>query len=454
MGYSLITSATGCAGMTPPTGGPRDSLPPMIVNVTPRDSTVNFTGKKVVIQFNEYVQVDDVQKNMIVSPTPKINPTVEAKLRTVTVTLRDTLEEQTTYSLDFGKAIRDINEGNILRDYRYIFTTGNALDSLQVGGRVLVAETGRADSTLIVMLHSNFDDSAVVKERPRYIARVDSAGYFLFQNLPPDTFAVYALKDEAGARRYLAKDQLFGFADSTVHSTAEKKDILLYAFQAEDTTKKTAVTDPPEEDDEKKPKFLRVQTNAAETLDLLSNLELNFSTPLRHFDSTKLVFSDETFKPLTNYYFRRDTSNKKITLLHPWTENTAYNLVMDTTFAEDTLGRRIASTDTISFRTKRKAEYGLVRLRFLNLPMNENPVLQFVQGDQVKFSHVFTNNQFYAELFAPGEYDLRLVYDTNRNGKWDTGQFFGKHVQPERVRLISRKLNVKPNWDTEVDIEL
>ena len=110
--------------------------------------------------------------------------------------------------------------------------------------------------------------------------------------------------------------------------------------------------------------------------------------------------------------------------------------------------------DTLTFETKKNDDYGLVRLRFLNLPLNRNPVLQFVQGDDVKFSHVFTNNEFYAPLFIPGDYDLRLVFDENKNGKWDTGKFFGEKRQPEKVQLISRKLNVKPRWDTEVDIQL
>ncbi len=81
-------------------------------------------------------------------------------------------------------------------------------------------------------------------------------------------------------------------------------------------------------------------------------------------------------------------------------------------------------------------------------------MLQFIQGDAVKYSHVFTNNQFYAKLFQPGEYELRLVFDENKNGKWDIGQFFGGRRQPEKVQSIKRKITVKANWDNEVDIQL
>ena len=456
-GITLLSTGTGCAGITPPTGGPRDSLPPVIMTVTPKDSTLSFKEKKIVLTFNEYVQVQDLQKNLLVNPTPKVNPTVNAKLKTLTITVRDTLKDNTTYVLDFGNSIRDINEGNPLKNYRYIFSTGNFLDSLELAGRVLVAETGRPDSTLIVMLHTSLEDSAVAKEPPRYVARLDSAGRFRFHNLAPGTFAIYALKDEGGQRRYLAKDQLFAFADSTVTSQSQKDDIMLYAFKALDTAaKETEMAAPVQQNDKKaQDKYLKVQTNASGgTLDLLSPLVFTFSDSLRLFDSTKVLFTDKDFKPITGYHYERDTTGKKISLVYPWPESTMFNVLVDTAFAEDTLGRKILKNDTISFETKSNAEYGLIDLRFSNLDLSLNPVLQFVQGEEVKYSHVFTNNRVNIKLFQPGEYVMRIVYDDNKNGRWDTGEFFGKHIQPEKVLLIARKLNVKPNWDTEVDIEL
>lgn len=455
--FSLFTTQPGCAGMTPPTGGPRDSLPPVILLSNPKDSTVKFTGKKIQLAFNEFVQLQELQKNLLVNPTPKINPTVESKLKTINVTIRDTLEENTTYTLDFGNAIQDYNEGNPIRNYRYVFSTGSTIDSLELSGKVLVAETGKPDSTLIVMLHRKLDDSAVVKETPRYVARVDSSGFFQFRNLAPGTFALYALKDEGGQRRYLSKDQLFAFNDSAVTSQSQKNDLLLYAFTVKDTARSTSSaisSSKTRKKNDASDRVLKIQMNMGESLDLLSPLEMAFTEPLSFFDSSKVILTDEAFKPLANYHFKKDTSDKKVSLIKSWTENTEYNLILDTAFAEDTLGKKLLKIDTINFRTKKESEYGLVRLRFVNLQLSKHPVLQFVQGDDVKYSYTFTNNQFYAKLFPPGDYDLRLVFDDNRNGVWDTGQFFGKHIQPEKVRLISRKITVKANWDNEIDIQL
>ncbi|MEP7257548.1 MAG: Ig-like domain-containing protein [Flavitalea sp.] len=458
---SAITSQSGCASIIPPTGGPRDTLPPFLVRVNPPDSTKKFVGKKIIFEFDEYVQLDNIQQNLIVSPMPKILPIVQSKLRNITIELKDTLEENTTYSLDFGNALKDLNEGNPYRNFTYLFSTGQQLDSLQLSGKVFVAETGKSDSTMIVMLYKNSDDSAVIKERPRYIARVKADGSFRFHNMGAGTFSIYALKDE-GARRYQSKEQLFAFADSTVATQSMKNDIVLYAFtEKEKKAKSNVSTITPgvkaggKKNNEDADRYLKVQTNlSGNQLDLLSNLSITFSAPLLSFDSSKLQLLNEAFEPIKTYTLERDTGNKKITVIYPWTENTSYHVILDSLVARDTLGKRIARIDTVNFQTKKESEYGLVRLRFLNLDLKKHPVLQFIQTDQVKFSHVFKNNQFDAKLFTPGEYEIRLVYDDNQNGEWDTGEFFGKRLQPEKVQLIPRKLNIKANWDNEVDIQL
>ena len=111
--------------------------------------------------------------------------------------------------------------------------------------------------------------------------------------------------------------------------------------------------------------------------------------------------------------------------MYRWTENTAYNIIIDKEFAADTAGRKIPRNRYLSFRTKKETEYGLVRLRLLNLDLTKIPVLQFVQSDGVEFSPIRDQHAIsMRELFEPGEYDLRILYDENKNGKWDPGSFF------------------------------
>lgn len=453
---------SGCANIIPPSGGPRDSLPPILMNASPRDSSLNFTNNRITFVFDEFVEVNNVLENLIVSPTPKRMPEVTSKLRTVTVKILDTLEPNTTYTLNFGDAIRDINEGNEFKDFTYIFSTGAQFDTISLAGKVILAETGGVDSTMIVVLHTNLDDSAVAKDRPRYYTRVNGDGSFRFQNLPKATFNIYALKDESGTKKYTSPSQLFAFADQPVNTATPSQPIILNAYREKPDTRPgstatttSGATSGRRDRTQAQDRFLRLTTNIeADQLDLLSDLEIRFVNPLKTFDTTKVRFTDDQFNDLAGEKYTLDSTRKLVTLKYPWLGNTLYNVIVSKDFAEDSAGRKIFRDDTLNFRTRKEGDYGALKLRFLNLDMSKNPVLLFVQGEQIKYTHVFTDRNVNVKLFVPGEYDLRILYDENRNGKWDPGEFYGRHRQPERVVPLSRKLNVKPNWDTEVDITL
>jgi len=120
----------GCANIIPPEGGYRDSIPPLLVKASPEDSSKNFKDTRITITFDEFLaQLDNIRENLIVSPVPKTDPEVEVKLRTVIVKLKDSLESNTTYTLNFGNAIKDMNEGNVAKNFTYIFSTGSTFDS-------------------------------------------------------------------------------------------------------------------------------------------------------------------------------------------------------------------------------------------------------------------------------------------------------------------------------------
>ncbi|MEO6315850.1 MAG: Ig-like domain-containing protein [Chitinophagaceae bacterium] len=458
----IVIAATsgGCANPIAPSGGPRDSIAPKLVAVTPKDSSENFNAKRVTFSFNEFVQVANIHDNLIVSPVPKLEPIVESKLRTVTVKIKDTLEANTTYSYNFGDAIRDVNEGNILKNFTYVFSTGDHIDSLELTGRVEMAETGLADSTLIVMLHRNGEDSALIKERPRFIARLDSLGRFHFRHLPAGKFYLYALKDEGGQKKYISKRQVFAFADQPVNIAAVNPPAMLYAYLEKDTSKPFTSTAPKaaasksdkEKEKDKRLKFAMNLENGQQ--DLLGKLELIFPDPLKKFDSAKVQFTDESYKPLTNYSFVKDSSNKRLILSYNWPENTTFHLVVDREFAEDSSSRKIPRNDTLTFKTFKESDYGNVTIRFNNLDLAKKPVLQILQTGAVKDSARLVSKDFQIKRFRPGEYELRILFDANGNGTWDAGEFFGTRRQPEKVQAIKQKLKVKANWDNDNTIEL
>jgi hypothetical protein len=449
---------TGCANIIPPSGGPRDSLPPVLMNANPAMNDLHFDGKKIVLNFDEYIDMKEIRNNLIVNPVPKVPPNVTSHLRTVTVELKDTLQNNTTYSLNFGRAITDVNEGNVLKNFTYTFSTGNYLDSMRLSGRVIIAYTGKPDSSLVAILHDRLYDSAVAKQRPKYLARIDSSGNYTFSHVKPGTYALYALKDESGTHEYTSKAQIFAFADSTINLTNDKTAPLLYAFQDTSNSyhvKKTPPPTPTKKTDKEKIKRLVLSANIPSgQLDLHDQFELSFQVPARYVDSTKIRFTTDSFVNIEGYHLVMDSAMKKLTLTYPWKENLGYRLILQKDFAEDTLGEKLLKIDTIIFRTKKESDYGNLRLRFRTLDPALHPVLMFFQSDKlILTSAIGRSLRYNNKLFIPGEYELRILYDRNQNGVWDTGDFY-QHLQPEIVVPVRKKLSVKANWDNEVDITL
>ena len=454
---------TGCANIIPPQGGDRDSLPPALQKVTPGDSTRNFNGNKIEFEFDEFIgDMISAQQELLISPIPKTMPSVTSKLRNLTVKWKDSLEANTTYTINFGNTIKDINESNVLKDFTYTFTTGSYFDSLELRGNVILAETGKVDTTLIVMLHSNGDDSAVVNEKPRYVTRLDSKGNFHFKNLPAKTYYLYALKDDNRAYRYFGNKQVFGFAAAPVVISDTTNPVTLYAFGPAPAAATgpalpvTANAGGRRATVASADRRLRFSTNlVSNQQDLLNDFVMSFEQPLRKYDSTKVgLFTDSTYIPVKEYSFQKDSTGKQLKLVHTWKESTTYHFIFDKEFAEDSAGKKLLKTDTLSFATKRLSDYGQLKIKFRNLDLAKNPVLIFLLNGNVTRSIPMNSAELVQPLFFPGDYELRILYDDNKNGKWDPGEFFGKKKQPELVKPVERKIIVKPNWENEFEIAL
>jgi len=442
--------STGCANMVPPSGGPRDSLPPVFETATPRDSSVNFRGDRIILTFDEEVDIKD-QQNVIYTPSLESIPEIIAKGRTITVRFPDTLESNTTYVINFGNSIVDYTESNPVRNFVYTFSTGPVLDSLEIPGRVVLAENNAIDSTIIVGLYRDLSDSAVINRSPLYVTRPDRSGSFRFRNLPADTFAIYAFGGQGTIRRFNSRE-LFAFNETPVVAGVADS-IMLFAFREQTATiptqpqlniGKITGTD----------RRLRLTPATSAQQDLLNDYIINFPAPLKEFDSTKIrLATDSLFNPAP-FTSLLDTSRKELRIKTQWKENTRYHLILEKDFAADSSGRQLLKTDTLSFVTRKQADYGSLSLRIRNLDLSQNPILQFVQNNQVVFSAPIRSGVFNQTLFLPGEYGLRIVYDYNNNGKWDPGKFFGEKRQPERVKAIEQTITVKANWDNEFERSL
>lgn len=450
---SLVTS---CANMVPPTGGPKDTIPPVLIRANPDNGTTNFdpNRKTITLQFNEYVQLANLQTELFINPPPERSPEITGKLRNITIKLRDSLQANTTYVLQFGNAIQDINESNPFKDFTYAFSTGPHLDSLTLNGQVFDAQTGMPDSTLIILLHTSSDDSAVAKEKPRFATRPDGKGMFQFGFLPAGRFYLFALKDE-GVKRYTSPQTMFAYYDRPVESGMPDSVFTLRAFVAEpEAPPKPKAVETPGTGRKRDDKALRVSTSASGgQVDLLDTLDLQFSQPVRIYDSLKLRLTDSNFTDLAGYRLQMDTTLRSMRFLYPWKPAEAYRLIIQRGFATDTTGAINPSSDTLALKAKKESEYGSVKVKVTGIDLARKPVLQWVQSGQVVKSFALPNGTWQANLYPPGEYRLRILYDDNGNGKWDTGDFWTKR-QPEMILAIDRTFTVKPNWENEFEIAL
>ena len=450
-----------CANIIPPGGGPRDSLPPVLIHAEPKDSALHFNANKIVLTFDEYVQIDPQSlQSIVTSPNPVQQPFAQSHLQTVTVRLKDSLAPNTTYSINFGNAIKDVNENNPYKNFTYVFSTGNSIANGELSGKVQLAETGTSDSTLIVVLHKDLNDSAIKKERPYYYTSLDSSGNFNFHFLAYGKYNVFVLPNDY-TKKYDDSTKTFAFLNEpvTIDSTASQP-LTLYAYNEYKPGKENnnAAPPAPNNSNKKKPvdttKSITLATNLQKgEQDLLSDFIISFQNSLQHFDSSKIILSDTNFRPIPSYKITADTSLTKFHITYPWKEDQYFKLVIEKDAFTDSTEKTLAKNDTINFKTSSESEYGSIRLRFANLELGKNPVLQLLQNNIIVDSVALTSTEFYRKLYKPGEYNLRILYDNDKNMTWTPGSFELKK-QPEIVIRIPKPVTIRQNWDNEVNINL
>ncbi len=209
-----------CASKLSPTGGPKDEQPPVSTGSIPPDYSVHFKSKTITINFNEFIQLKEVQRQLIVSPLIDPFPEITVKRKSLKIRLPDTLKANTTYTMNFGEAIADIHEGNVARNFQYVFSTGSILDSLEVKGTVFRSENLKTEKDILVMLYGDSisNDSLPYQSLPSYFARTDSAGRFKIRNISPGVYKIFALKDGDNNYRFNRQDEAVAFRFNPVEA--------------------------------------------------------------------------------------------------------------------------------------------------------------------------------------------------------------------------------------------
>ena len=220
--YSLFTIS--CARMGQPDGGWYDDDPPKVVGSTPEDRATNVKAKKITIYFDEYIKIDNPTEKVIVSPPQLETPEIKGAGKKIVVELKDTLKENTTYTIDFSDAISDNNEGNPLGNYTFTFSTGEQIDTFEIGGYVLDASNLEPIKGIAVGLYDDLSDTAFTTKPLMRISRTDSRGHFVVKGVAPGTYRAYALQDMDGDYCFKQMGEMIAFNHET-YSPSSKPDV-------------------------------------------------------------------------------------------------------------------------------------------------------------------------------------------------------------------------------------
>lgn len=396
-----------CASTGMPDGGPYDETPPKFVRATPEPNATNNQRKKISIEFDEFIKLDKPSEKVIISPPQKEAPEVKVSGKKVLVEFFDTLQENTTYTVDFGDAIVDNNEDNPLGNFAYAFSTGEHIDTMEVSGTVLNAQDLEPVKGIQVGLHKDLSDTAFTKLPFVRISRTDSRGHFTIRGVAPGKYRIYALMD--GNQNYLfdSKTEAIAWQDSLVipsMAPAVRQDTVWNELDtlAYDTIYEVHYTRFMPDDiilrsfKEENPMQYLMKSEREQ----LNHFSLYFSAKSDTLPTIKGLDFDEKDAFVIESNARHDTIRywiKDTTLC----ERDTLTFQMDY-FATDTLGQLVPKTDTLRMMNKINRERRLAMAEEARKKEEKERKKREKRGDTIKAEPKF----FAMNVDAPSSLDI------------------------------------------------
>jgi len=513
----LFFSIINCAKKASPTGGPKDTIPPVLISASPKLNTTFFDKEEVKFIFNEYVKLDDIDKQLIISPPLKIggyklHPTMSASKK-ITLSIIDTLLENTTYTFNFGEGIKDYNEGNKMSYFSYTISTGAEIDSLNLKGIIKDALKMKPDDFISLQLYpvdSSYNDSAIYKRKPFYVASTLDTTVFEFKNLKEGKYELIALKDFSNNYFFDQNIDQIGFLNTTISLPLDSiielkifKEKTLFSWANPffinnhhighgyygdyENQKFKLISNVP-----KSFEFLINKNRESDTLNYwfkgIETDSLKFEYPIKDSIKTELVnFKNpikdsliitqitigaidltDIFKIKSNLPIVSSDSSlvkirKKDSTLVPakikinenydrveidfkLIPNDMYDIQLLPNTLKDFWGN---THDTLNYRvsTKKVEDYGNIFIQLIYEDSSEF-ILELLKDNKVirSYNKPVEDSNYSFKLLNPGKYFLRLIKDNNNNDKWDTGNYL-KKIQPEEVIYYPFELELRANWD-------
>ena len=559
---------TSCANIGSPSGGPKDSIPPVVVKTIPGLRGTNFNGSDVRFTFDEYIVPDEISEKLVISPPMKKKAMVKMKGKTLIIEFQEDLRKETTYSMDFKDAVADNNEKNPIKDFRFSFSTGASFDSLRVAGYVKKALNQEPVEKALVLLYRKHDYTAFIDSVPDYIGTTNKEGLFMIDNVAKGEYRLYALTDTDNSLTYNSNSEMIAFADSLVVPSAnyvarldtvvkgldtmvvtghvdylpgprylmlfeeEKFDQYLDASQRSQANKcdfyfAESLSDSfqinllkPVTDKEWKfiesnlkrdsitvwltdtlisnsdtlkfqlkyevldslnqmvskldtvemiyaaPKIARPKRKKGEvpaipsiTLgnninasahDLYQRIQIEAPEPLTLFDTTevRLFQLEDTVKTLIPIVVQKDTNSiRKYYIEHHWDPGTNYVFEIDSGAARNIYGYPSNKIEQ-KFKTQKEDYYGKIYLNITGL--NGPAIVQLLANDKdekiLQKIQILEDGKIEFPFLKPEKYIIRIILDSNKNGKWDTG-FLAGNLQPEKVVYFPKIIKVRSNFE-------
>ncbi len=571
----FLVSIIKCANPVMPSGGLKDTEPPVPVESEPPNFSSGFTGEKIDIKFDEFIQLKDPVNSILISPPVSQKPDYNLRGKSLVIKFAEPLRPNTTYTIFFGNSIVDLNEGNPLENYQFVFSTGETVDSLSIRGIVRNSFNLEPEGEVFLMLYKTDNDTVPADSLPYYVipyylTRTNEEGYFELNNLKDTALKIFALRDINKNYLYDLPNEEIAFidsllipefyvipepdtlrTDSIVGDTARQDTIKaesipadsiveqlpegtyydLFLFQEQDSIQKLTdaklvkegkilfvfkypaekpiievlnrdlsdrnwkieeineakdtinywIIDPAidtlefkisddtlildttkiivrqedkrirKKDEEAEPEFLKVKNNLeAKKLDLDKPFALFFPYPVKKHDFSEilLIEKDDTLKPDPLF---TDSIKRKVNIHHDWKEETKYEIFFPDSIFTDIRGVSNDST-SIGFTTKSMGDYGIIRVEIITDSINvcNNIIVQLMDKDEnIKRKNIISStSKINYEYLDPGEYIIKVIFDSNGNGHWDTGDYINK-IQPEKVYYFPKSINVRANWEIE-----
>ena len=491
------------------TGGEKDTKAPQLLKAKPNNLQTNFNSNNIELVFDEYLQLKNAEEQLIISPNNGLKIKAKIKGKKINLSLSGNLKNNTTYNINFGEALSDYTESNVLRDFQYVFSTGANLDSISIRGQVKDAFKGDFLKDATVGLYAlPISDSSVYQNKPDYYARTSAQGYYQIKNIKEGKYKLFALAESNNNKIYDNDEEIVGFIDTDLDLKKDTGLSVINAFRVlpskiklkENTLKgnkisllfnqrvkniqyqltpKTEIllvdkinTDSLEiylkdkkdslsivltaegyrdtillkSEKEKKKSILNLDINNYQNPS--NTIYINSLLPLTIINKDSIYLKTDSLK-----YIKLNTklsdNSKEIIIQYPLEINKKYELIIADSVLQNS---NLEHNRALKYQVKSYNEENFGNLNINTNPSSNQIIYELLTGEKVVYRVISKEEKINIKLLNPAEYRLRMISDENNNNTWDTGNYLLKK-QAEKVSYYPAGIKVRANWDLEINLK-